>query len=179
MRVLVRLTRSALQAAMGADMNSVIRSAVLASAAFIAGCGDFAAGLDARRIDAVIPIDAFEMIDAVPGPDARPPNPWHQEAYVKASNTDLGDFFGMATSVSGDTIAVGAGSESSSATGIDGDQSDNSANASCAVYVLTRAGTTWSQQAYIKASNTEALDGFGGYAVSISGGTLAVGAYGE
>ena len=78
------------------------------------------------------------------------------------SNTDERDFFGISIALSGDTLAVGAFGEDSAATGIDGDQSDNNAEGSGAVYVFTRdpAGM-WSQQAYIKASNTGENDLFG------------------
>jgi hypothetical protein len=73
---------------------------------------------------------------------------------------------------------VGASLEDSAATGIDGDQSDNSATNAGAVYVYTRDATgVWSQQAYIKASNTDAEDEFG--LVALSGDTLAVGAFQE
>jgi hypothetical protein len=44
-----------------------------------------------------------------------------------------------------------------------------------AAYVFVRQGTTWTQQAYLKASNTEAVDRFG-RSVSISGDTIVVGA---
>ena len=64
------------------------------------------------------------------------------------------------------------------ATGINGDQTDNSAFESGAVYVFTRTAGVWSQQAYVKASNTEAEDFFG-VSVALSGGTLAVGALNE
>ena len=103
---------------------------------------------------------------------------WSQQAYLKASNTDARDNFGYSVSLSGDTLAVGADGESSNATGVNGSQSDNSASKSGAVYVFTRSGTTWSQQAYLKASNTGAYDQFGD-SVSLSGDTLAVGADGE
>jgi hypothetical protein len=103
---------------------------------------------------------------------------WAQEAYVKASNTDAGDAFGNSVSLSGDTLVVGAPFESSNATGINGDQSDNSADKSGAAYVFQRSGTTWTQQAYVKASNTDAQDCFG-TAVALDGDTLAVGANGE
>ena len=53
--------------------------------------------------------------------------------------------------------ARGHGPEDSNATGINGNQSDNSATESGAAYVFTRSGTTWSQQAYVKASNTGAM----------------------
>jgi len=107
---------------------------------------------------------------------------WFQQAYVKASNTDADDAFGWSVSLSGDgnTLAVGAWDEGSNATGIDGNQADNSAFQSGAVYVFTRSGVTWTQQAYVKASNTDADDSFG-RSVSLSGdgNTLAVGAWRE
>ena len=99
--------------------------------------------------------------------------------YVKASNTGAGDFFGysVALSADGNTLAVGAQDEASNATGIGGDQTNNSASKSGAVYVFSRSGSTWSQQAYVKASNTGAFDSFGAsVALSADGNTLAVGA---
>jgi hypothetical protein len=107
---------------------------------------------------------------------------WSQEAYIKASNTQSMDYFGWSVSLSADgtTLAVGAEREGSGATGINGDQNDNAANPSGAVYVFTKSGATWSQQAYIKASNTGFTDSFGwNVALSSDGNTLAVSAYGE
>ncbi len=107
---------------------------------------------------------------------------WSQQAYVKASNTEGGESFGasLALSSDGSTLAVGAFGENSAATGVGGDQADDSAPWAGAVYVLTRSGTAWSQQAYVKASNTDASDGFGfSVALSASGSTLAVGALWE
>ena len=105
---------------------------------------------------------------------------WVQQAYVKASNTGTGDFFGRLVSLSsdGNTLAVGAVLEDSKGTGVNGlDQDDGTLNASGAVYVFTRSGTTWSQQAYVKASNTGASDIFGiSVSLSSDGNTLAVGA---
>jgi hypothetical protein len=100
---------------------------------------------------------------------------WSQQAYLKASNSEASDSFGLVVTISDDTVVVAAPFEDSSATGVDGDQTDNSAGESGAAYVFTRSGTTWSQQAYLKASNTEAGDAFGN-AVAMSGDTLAVGA---
>jgi hypothetical protein len=54
---------------------------------------------------------------------------------------------------------------------------DNSSQ-SGAVYVYKRSGSTWSQEAFIKAVNNGSNDQFG-YSVSISGDTLAVGAFYE
>jgi FG-GAP repeat len=110
---------------------------------------------------------------------------WLQQAYVKASNAKASDQFGasLALSADGNTLAVGATGESSSATGVNGNQADTSMPGAGAVYVFTRSGTTWSQQAYVKASNTgdkEDGDQFG-YSVALSsdGNTLATGAIAE
>ena len=107
---------------------------------------------------------------------------WTQQAYVKASNTGENDWFGRNISLSGDgnTLAVGALTEDSNATGIGGDDDNNLATDSGAVYVFSRSGTTWTQQAYVKASNTQASDGFGiSVSLSSDGNTLAVGADSE
>jgi hypothetical protein len=116
-------------------------------------------------------------------------NAWSQQAYIKASNTGTaavgngyaeGDQFGysIALSSDGNTLAVGAIGEDSNATGINGNQADNSANQSGAEYVFTRAGTVWSQQAYIKSTMTRPNVLFG-YSTGLSadGDTLAVAEY--
>ncbi len=103
---------------------------------------------------------------------------WSQQAYLKASNTDSLDAFGQSVAVSGDTVVVGAYRENSAATGVNGDQASNGANDAGAAYVFVHNGTTWSQQAYLKASNTQAEDAFG-HSVAVSGDTIAVGAHGE
>jgi hypothetical protein len=103
---------------------------------------------------------------------------WSQQAYLKASNPDERDRFGSAISISGDTIVVGASDEDSSRTGINGFQDDNSADNAGATYVFIRTGATWSQQAYLKSSNTKGFDRFG-ISLSLSGNTLVVGASGE
>ena len=81
---------------------------------------------------------------------------WTQQAYIKASNADFGDHFGNVVTLSadGNTMAVAAYWEASAATGVNGDQEDNSLRLAGAVYVFARSGETWSQQAYLKASNT-------------------------
>ena len=62
---------------------------------------------------------------------------WVHNAYVKASNTDKDDLFGISMALSGDgeTLAIGALLESSSSTGVDGDQADNSLDVAGAVYI--------------------------------------------
>lgn len=100
---------------------------------------------------------------------------WSQQAYLKASNTDQNDNFGWSVGVSGDTAVVGAFREASNSTGVDGDQGNDSATQAGAAYVFGRSGTTWTQQAYLKASNTRNGDVFG-YSVAASGDTVVVGA---
>jgi trimeric autotransporter adhesin len=103
---------------------------------------------------------------------------WSQEAYLKASNTDPGDQFGHSVAIDGNTIIVGANYERSSFNGVNTVQSDDSAANAGAAYIFTRTGSTWSQQAYLKAFNTGAEDRFG-ESVSISGDTAVVGAWFE
>ncbi|MBP7684185.1 MAG: hypothetical protein KBB95_19915 [Deltaproteobacteria bacterium] len=101
---------------------------------------------------------------------------WSQTTYIKASNAEVADEFGASLAFSGDTLAVGARWEDSAATGVDGNEADNARSASGAVYVFVRAPNgTWSQQAYIKASNPNTSDYFGS-AVWVDGDTLIVGA---
>jgi hypothetical protein len=109
-------------------------------------------------------------------------NRWTHQAYIKASNTQSSDSFGFAIALSGDgnTLAVGATLEDSGARGVNGNQADNSAQSAGAAYVFVRTGTSWAQQAYIKASNADAGDQFGwSIALSHDGNTLAVGAQSE
>ena len=104
---------------------------------------------------------------------------WSQQAYLKASNDgNEWDEFGDSVAISGDTVVVGAPAEQSNATGVNGDESDDSAQDSGAVYVFVRNGMSWSQQAYLKASNTDEYDGFG-WSVSVSGDTIVVGSPNE
>ena len=100
---------------------------------------------------------------------------WSQQAYLKASNSEGGDNFGFSVSVDNDTVVVGAYREDSSSTGIDGDQSENSVMDSGAAYVFIRSGDSWSQQAYLKASNTN-MHNFFGYSIAITDDTVVVGA---
>jgi len=138
---------------------------------------------DGRTVPARIERVSGDLVLIVEDSRARYPltiDPIAQQAYLKASNTDAGDDFGWSMSVSGDTIVVGASGEDSAATGVNGDQTDNSADyAAGAAYVFERTGTTWTQQAYLKASNTDSalttVDGFGS-SVSISGNTVVIGA---
>jgi hypothetical protein len=77
-------------------------------------------------------------------------------------------------------MAIGAHGEASTAVGAGGDQSDNTAYGSGAVYSYRRTGTAWEQVNYVHARSTDPVDRFG-YSLSLSadGKTLLVGAYAE
>lgn len=106
---------------------------------------------------------------------------WTFQAYIKASNTNASDNFGYSVALSndGNTMVVGAWLEDGSGAGINPANNNATLDAGAA-YVYTRTGSTWTQQAYIKASNPGASDRFGNYvAMSADGNTVAVGSYGE
>ena len=101
---------------------------------------------------------------------------WGQQAYLKASNPQVDAFFGYSVAISNNTVAVGARSEHSNATGINGNQNNLLGGYSGAVYVFVRNVSTWSQEAYVKASNSNAVDQFGA-SVALSGERMIVGAF--
>ncbi|MCA8942128.1 MAG: integrin [Planctomycetes bacterium] len=103
---------------------------------------------------------------------------WVQQAYLKPSTIHGDERFGISVDVSGDTIVVGAYFEDGGSAGVDGDEFDQTEQNSGAAYVFVRSGTTWTQQAYLKASNPDADDQFG-RSVSVSGDTIVVGSSGE
>lgn len=90
---------------------------------------------------------------------------WSEQAYIKASNVEGGDNFGSAVALSndGNILAVGAPGE---------DGEINLESNSGAVYTFIRNGTTWSQQAYVKAADAASGDGFGSALSLNAGGTL-------
>jgi hypothetical protein len=101
---------------------------------------------------------------------------WAQQAFLKAPNVGMTDFFGSSSAVSGDTVVVGAIFEDSAATGVNGSLFDNSAADSGALYVFKRnAAGVWFFNGYIKAENTGSGDHLG-ERVDISGNTIIAGA---
>ena len=106
-------------------------------------------------------------------------DPIAQQAYLKASNNGgpSSDNFGFSVAVSGDTVVVGANREDSGTTGVNSTPDESAADAGAA-YVFVRSGTTWSQQAYLKAGQVTAGDQFG-FSVAVSGDTVVVGATSE
>ena len=71
---------------------------------------------------------------------------------------------------------AGAANEDSFATGIDGDENDNSQTSSGAAYVFVRSSGEWRQQAYIKANDTASGNLYGAdVSVSGDGNTVLIG----
>ena len=92
---------------------------------------------------------------------------WTEEQKLKASDEEAGSAFGLSVSLSGQTIAVGAPTESAP-----------DALFSGAVYVFVNNGTGWQQQQKIKANKTMANQSLG-FTVSVSGDTIVAAAPGE
>jgi hypothetical protein len=89
---------------------------------------------------------------------------WTLEATLTAPGGGAIDYFGSSVAISGDTAIVGAY----------GDNVGPNANQG-SVYVFTRTGSTWTQQAQLTAAGGAAADLFG-WSVAISGDTAIVGA---
>jgi hypothetical protein len=97
---------------------------------------------------------------------------------LTAPNAGANDHYGarVASSATGNTIAIGATQESSAATGVGGDESDNSAPNSGAAYVYASVGN--GQPTYIKATVTDPGAAFGKFlSLSNDGTVLVVGAW--
>jgi len=88
---------------------------------------------------------------------------WQQQAKLTADDGAAGDLFGISVALSGDTILVGA------------DLHDAIAPNAGAVYVYTRTGNTWSQQAKLTAADGGETDIFG-VRVALSGDTALISA---
>jgi hypothetical protein len=82
-----------------------------------------------------------------------------------ASSGAANDYFGHSVAIEGDTALVGAYSDD---VGANTDQGS--------VYVFTRSGSIWTQQAQLTATGGAAGDRFG-FSVALSGDTALVGAY--
>ena len=83
---------------------------------------------------------------------------WGLRARLEGSSPAAKMAFGasLALSANGRTLAVGAPEERSNARGINGDAANRDAYGAGAAYIFMDNGSTWSQQAYIKARNTAA-----------------------
>jgi hypothetical protein len=92
---------------------------------------------------------------------------WGQQAQIQPTNVSSSDQFGRSVSISGDGNTV-IGSSPIEDTGF--------TNAG-AVYIFTRSGSTWTQQAKIQAYDAQASGWFGNYVdISNDGNTVIIGA---
>ena len=92
---------------------------------------------------------------------------WSQQAKIQASNASSDDYFGESVSISddGNTAIIGAPYE------------DSGGSNAGSVYIFTRSGSTWSQQARMQASDNAANAYFGNStSISEDGDTVIVGA---
>jgi hypothetical protein len=91
---------------------------------------------------------------------------WTQQAKLSPEDGAESDNFGNSVALQGDVAIIGSPN--------DGDLGAASGSA----YVFTRAGTTWTQQAKLLASDGEPVD-FAGVWVALSDDTVVVGALGD
>ena len=93
---------------------------------------------------------------------------WVEEAKLLASDGATGDRFGESVSIDGDTVAIGAYSDSNDGNGTD----------SGSVYVYHFNGSQWVQITKLLAADGQVNDFFG-WSVSISGDAMVIGAWGD
>jgi hypothetical protein len=89
---------------------------------------------------------------------------WIEQTKLVAQDAAASDRFGISVDLEGDTALIGASHK------------DDRGMDSGAVYVFTRSGTTWSQEAVLTATDGQPDDRFGA-AVALSGDTAVVGAH--
>ena len=89
---------------------------------------------------------------------------WSQEQKLTAIDGSVGDQFGHAVAISGDTTVIGG--------------TNYGLNLSGSVYVFTRSDGVWSQEQKLTAIDGSVGDQFG-HAVAISGDAAVVGAWGD
>jgi MYXO-CTERM domain-containing protein len=93
---------------------------------------------------------------------------WTQQAKLIAKDTVPGDGFAASVSVSGDIAIVGAYHHGT----------PGAVEVAGAAYVFERSGATWAQQAELTPGDGAVNTAFG-FSVSVSGGTVIVGAHGD
>jgi hypothetical protein len=90
---------------------------------------------------------------------------WTQQAKLTASDGAANDIFGSGLDLDGDTVVAGSFRDD---IGLNTNQGS--------AYVFTRAGTTWTEQAKLTASDGAANDDFG-VRVAVDGNTVVAGAW--
>jgi hypothetical protein len=91
---------------------------------------------------------------------------WTEQAKLLASDGEARDYFGESVAIDGDMAVVGSWK--------DDDNGDDSGS----VYVFTRTGGVWTQQAKLKPADGAPYDRFG-CAVALDGDTAVIGAFGD
>jgi len=140
--------------------------------------GLFAYDATGKKLPARMEVQGARLLLEVEDTMARYPvviDPYVQQAMLTASDAAPGNQMGAAVSISGNTAVVGAPCPG------------NGSNSPCALpneagtaYVFVEPGTGWAnmqQTAELTASDSQAGNAFG-FAVSISGNTIVVGAHG-
>jgi FG-GAP repeat len=89
---------------------------------------------------------------------------WSQQQKLEASDAAGNDTFGISVGIAGETVVIGAQSDSGAAGAAQG-----------SAYIFARSGGVWSQQQKLEPSDAAAFDLFG-VSVAISGNTVVVGA---
>lgn len=109
-----------------------IAAVLTATTALIGACNDPSGargiGADASRLDAAYAGSSYLFAMDTTG--------WKVATYLKSSNADALDSFGIASVIAGDSAIISANWESSKALGINGNADDDSASRSGAVYVF-------------------------------------------
>ena len=102
-------------------------------------------------------------------------NTWTEQAILRASDAQANDTFGRTVAINSDATYAIVG-----ANGEDGGAGDPISGAGAA-YVFMRSGSTWTQQAILRASDAQAGDAFGGSGISImsDGSHVVICAQGE
>ncbi|MBN1256229.1 MAG: hypothetical protein JXA52_00835 [Planctomycetes bacterium] len=89
---------------------------------------------------------------------------WTEQAKLVPADGELGDCFGCAVAISGDSVIIGSYRD------------DDNGNDSGSAYIFTRDETIWKEEAKLTASDGALADWFG-KSVSISGDDAVVGSY--
>ena len=96
---------------------------------------------------------------------------WTEEATITASDKAVSDQFGRSVSLSSDGTRLAIGAQGKTVSGI---------TVAGKVYVYTRSGSVWTEEATITASDKAASDLFGtSVALDSTGTRMAIGAYGK
>lgn len=161
---------------------TLVPTAAIAGSTIVAGGLTVASGESSAPFDLEEGLNSIDITVSAPGATAQSYTlsltVQTAAAFLdEAADTPLPDSsplagagFGNAVAFDGDTLAIGVPTEASDASGTP-DQAPDSG----AVFIYVRNGANWTQQAFLKASDAAADDGFG-TSVALDGDLLVVGA---